>query len=215
MIPVLGFATLSRFDLASRLLDSIDYPVEHLVIVNNSGTQSWEPKKPDLVKNIWHIEVPFGLGLVGAWNLIIKGTPHAPYWLLVNDDAWFESGALEKIAESADPNTLSFLDITPTWSAILLGEKVVKDVGLYDERLYPLYFDDNDYQRRIENAGFVIKHIPATIHHDNSSTLQSGYQERNTKTFQANNRLFQTKIVDNDYSEGNWSLKIRRENSWD
>jgi len=215
MIPVLGCATLSRFDLASRLLDSIDYPVEHLVIVNNSGTQSWEPNKPDLVKNIWHIEVPYGLGLVGAWNLIVKSTPHAPYWLLVNDDAWFESGALEKIAESADPETLSFLDITPTWSAILLGEKVVADVGLYDERLYPLYFDDNDYQRRIENAGFVIGHIPATIHHDNSSTLQSGYQERNTKTFQANNRLFQTKIVDNDYSEGNWSLKIRRENSWD
>jgi hypothetical protein len=215
MIPVLGFATLSRFDLANRLLDSIDYPVEHLVIVNNSGTQSWKPKKPDLVENLWHIEVPYGLGLVGAWNLIIKATPHAPFWVLVNDDAYFEAGSLSRISLDANRNTLNFLDIIPSWSAIVLGEKVVEDVGLYDERLYPLYFDDNDYQRRIENAGFVINHIQAKVFHDNSSTLQSGYQERNSKTFQANNRLFQAKVVDGDYSEGNWSLKIRRENSWD
>jgi GT2 family glycosyltransferase len=215
MIPALGFATLSRFDLADRLLASIDYPVKDLVIVNNSGKQTWKPKKPDLVQNLWHIEVPYGLGLVGAWNLIVKSTPHAPYWLLVNDDAWFESGSLQLIAENAKPTTLSFLDITPLWSAILLGEKVVAEVGLYDERLYPLYFDDNDYQRRIENAGFVINHIPAKIYHENSSTLKSGYQHKNSQTYSANNKLFQEKVVKADYSEGNWSLKIRRENSWD
>jgi hypothetical protein len=39
VIPVLGFATLSKFDMAQRLLDSIDYPVEHLVIVDNSGSE--------------------------------------------------------------------------------------------------------------------------------------------------------------------------------
>ncbi len=215
LIPVIGFATLNRFDLANRLLDSIDYPVEDLVIVNNSGTKTWQPKKPDLVENLWHIEVPYGLGLVGAWNLIVKSTPHAPYWLLINDDAWFEAGSLMKIAEDANRNTLNFLDIVPSWSAIVLGEKVVYEVGLYDERLYPLYFDDDDYQRRIENAGFVINHIEAKIHHENSSTLKSGYQDKNNKTFQANNRLFNTKVVNDDYSEGNWSLKVRRDNSWD
>jgi len=36
MIPVLGFCTLKRFDLAERLLASIDYPVEHLVVANNA-----------------------------------------------------------------------------------------------------------------------------------------------------------------------------------
>jgi len=215
VIPVLGFATLKRFDLASRLLESIDYPVEHLVIVNNSGTQSWRPRKPDLVENLWHIEVPFGLGLVGGWNLIVKSTPHAPYWVLINDDAWFEAGALKTIAQKAKSDTLNFLDIIPSWSGIVLGQKVVETVGLYDERFYPLYFDDNDYQRRIENAGFVINHVPAKIHHENSSTLLAGYQEINNNTYAANNRLFGHKVLANDYTEGNWSLKIRRENSWD
>jgi GT2 family glycosyltransferase len=215
VIPVLGFATLKRFDLAERLLASIDYPVEHLVIVDNSGTQTWNPTQPDKVKNLWLIRVPFGLGLVGAWNLIVKSTPHAPYWVLVNDDAWFGEGALDVIAQDANPDGLSFPHISPEWSCIVLGQKVVEQVGLYDERLYPLYFDDNDYQRRIEKASLPIQRIDAIVHHDNSSTLKAGYQEKNSKTYSKNQALFDSKVVNNDYSEGNWSLKIRRENSWD
>ena len=213
MIPVLGFATLKRFDLAQRLLDSIDYPVDHLVIVDNSGTNTWQPSQPDKVKNLWMIRVPFGLGLVGAWNLIVKSTPYAPYWVLVNDDAWFGEGALEIIAQDADPDGLCFPHIVPDWSCIVLGQKVVEQVGLYDERLYPLYFDDDDYERRIRNAGLSVKRIEAIVHHNNSSSLQ-GNETNNSRTFQANQRLYQSKVANNDYSEGNWSLKIRRENSW-
>lgn len=214
VIPALGFATLKRFDLAERLLASIDYPVEHLVIVDNSGTNTWQPSQPEKVKNLWLIRVPHGLGLVGAWNLIVKSTPHAPYWVLVNDDAHFAEGALEIIAQDANPDGLAFPHIVPDWSCIVLGQKVVEQVGLYDERLYPLYFDDNDYERRIRNAGFPVTRIEAIVHHDNSSTLQ-GNEGNNGRTFQANQRLYQSKVQANDYSEGNWSLKIRRENSWD
>jgi GT2 family glycosyltransferase len=213
VIPVLGFATLKRFDLAQRLLDSIDYPIEHLVIVDNSGTNTWQPSQPDKVKNLWMIRVPFGLGLVGAWNLIVKSTPYSPYWVLVNDDAWFGEGALEIIAQDADPDGLCFPHIVPDWSCIVLGQKVVEQVGLYDERLYPLYFDDDDYERRIRNAGLSVKRIEAIVHHNNSSSLQ-GNEAKNNRTFQANQRLYQSKVDNNDYSEGNWSLKIRRENSW-
>jgi GT2 family glycosyltransferase len=215
VIPVLGFATLKRFDLADRLLASIDYPVEHLVIVDNSGTQSWTPTQPDKVKNLWLIRVPFGLGLVGAWNLIVKSTPHAPYWVLVNDDAWFGEGALDVIAQDANPDGLSFPHVSPEWSCIVLGQKVVEQVGLYDERLYPLYFDDNDYERRIRNAGLPVRRIDAIVHHDNSSTLKAGYENQNNRTYSRNQSLFESKVKDNDYTEGNWSIKIRRENSWE
>lgn len=215
MIPVLGFAVLNQFPKAERLLASIDYPVEHLMIVDNSGTASWNPVKPDWVANLWVVRVPYGLGLVGAWNLIVKATPYAPYWLLINDDAWFEPGALKQIADSVDPSTLNFIGTNPEWSGIALGEKVVETVGLYDERFYPLYFDDNDYERRITNAGFTINRIGATVHHENSSTLQSGFQEKNAVTFSSNQQLFMRKIADDDYSEGVWSLSIRRANRWD
>lgn len=215
MIPVLGLCTVKRFDLAERLIASIDYPVEHLVIVDNSGTQEWTPPSCPNAINQWNIRVPFGLGLVGAWNLIIKSTPYAPYWLLVNDDAWFEPHSLEIIARNADPEAMNFLDVNPVWSAVVFGEKVVKDVGLYDERFYPLYFDDNDLDRRIEHAGITYKHINAKVHHDNSSTLHSGFQEANGRSYGANQALLNQKIASDDYSAGYWDLQIRRNNRWD
>ena len=215
MIPVLGFCTLKRFDLADRLLSSIDYPVEHLVIIDNSGTQSWNPVKPDWVEHMWVIRVPFGLGLVGAWNLIIKSTPYAPYWVLVNDDAWFEPGSLKAISEDVDTEALNFLDVVPQWSAVVFGEGMIDKVGLYDERFYPLYFDDNDLERRVDHAGVPKKVIQAKVHHDNSSTLKSGFAEVNGRTYGANSRLFDQKQFDNDYTQGGWILKTRRENRWD
>jgi GT2 family glycosyltransferase len=215
VIPVLGFCTLKRFDLAERLLASIDYPVENLVIIDNSGTQSWTPSKPDLVKKMWVIQVPFGLGLVGAWNLIVKSTPYAPYWVLVNDDAWFEAGSLEKIAAEVDTEALNFLDIVPPWSAVVFGEGMVSKVGLYDERFYPLYFDDNDLERRVDNAGIAKKTIEAKVHHENSSTLNSGYQAANSNSYRNNSDLYNHKEEQQDYSQGEWSLAVRRANRWD
>lgn len=215
MIPVLGFCTLSRFDLAERLLASIDYPVENLVIVDNSGTQSWQPKKPEWVEKMWVIQVPYGLGLVGAWNLIIKSTPYAPYWVLVNDDAWFEVGSLKAITEDVDTEAVNYLDIVPRWSAVVFGEGAIEKAGLYDERFYPLYFDDNDLERRFEAAGVPSKIIEAKVHHENSSTLKSGYQEINQKSYQNNMRLFDQKVAEQDNTDGHWSLAIRRANRWD
>ncbi len=215
MIPVLGFCTLKRFDLAERLLASIDHPVEHLVIVDNSGTQSWNPVKPEWVEKMWVIRVPFGLGLVGAWNLIVKSTPYAPYWVLVNDDAWFEPGSLKAITEDVDTQALNFLDIVPQWSAVVFGEGMIDKVGLYDERFYPLYFDDNDLERRVDNAGVPKKTIQAKVHHENSSTLKSGFADKNAVSYDKNSKLFGQKINENDYSQGGWTLSTRRANRWD
>jgi GT2 family glycosyltransferase len=215
VIPVLGFLTYSRFDLADRLLASIDYPVENLVIVDNSGKREYQPVKPDLVKNLWFIQVPHGLGYGGGLNLIVKSTPFAPYWLLVNDDSVFAPGALAKIADQVDTEAINFLSIMPKWSGFVLGEGAVLKAGLFDERFHPIYFEDNDYERRLEAAGVNAKFIYATLEHDNSSTLNSGFHSQNDVTFQRNHRLFEKKIAEKDFSEGSWSLQIRRDNSWE
>ena len=214
MIPVLGFAVYSQFDKADRLLESIDYPVKHLVIVDNSGLKSWQPKQPEQVKNLWLIQVPYGLGLVGAWNLVIKSTPYSPYWVLVNDDAWFQAGALEIIAQKADPEALNFVDIIPDWSCVVFGEGAITKAGLYDERFYPLYFDDNDLDRRMEHAGVRIQRIEAKVHHENSSSLK-GKSNQNNRSYSANQNLMNKKVKEEDFSPGYWDLTIRRANRWD
>lgn len=215
MIPVLGFCTLKRFDLADRLLASIDYPVEHLVVVNNSGTKTWQPTKPELVQNLWHIEVPFGLGLVGAWNLIVKTTPYAPYWVLVNDDAWFEPGQLSNIPDQVDTQALNFLDIVPKWSGVVFGEGMVERVGLYDENFYPLYFDDDDLERRVDLASVSKKTIACRMGHNNSSTLHSGFQSVNGRSYSNNSQLAAENATQGRITANAWTLQTRRANRWD
>jgi GT2 family glycosyltransferase len=215
VIPVLGFLTYSRFDLADRLLASIDYPVEHLVIVDNSGKREYNPVKPELVENLWLVQLPHGLGYSGGLNLIVKTTPFSPYWLLVNDDTVFQPGALKKISEQTDTEAINFLSIMPKWSGFVLGEGAVLKAGLFDERFHPIYFEDNDYERRLIAAGVKANFINAELAHDNSSTLNSGFHSQNDKTFQANQRLFQSKVDANDLTAGEWDLGIRRVNAWE
>ena len=215
MIPVLGFLTYSRFDLADRLLASIDYPVEHLVIVDNSGKREYQPVKPELVENLWLVQLPHGLGYSGGLNLIVKTTPFAPYWLLVNDDTVFQPGSLKKISERVDTDAINFLSIMPKWSGFVLGEGAVLKAGLFDERFHPIYFEDNDYERRLMAAGVKANFINAEIAHDNSSTLNSGFHSQNDKTYHANQRLYQSKVDANDLTAGEWDLGIRRVNAWE
>jgi GT2 family glycosyltransferase len=215
VIPVLGFATLSRFDMAQRLLDSIDYSVEHLVIVDNSGKKQFQPQVNEHVKNVWLLQVPHGLGANGAWNLIIKSTPHAPYWVIPNDDSYFEPGALATIATEVNTEAFNFLDINPKWSCVVPGEGAVMKAGLWDEAFHPIYFDDDEYEWRMQKLGVEFHTINARVHHDNSSTLASGYHERNNVTFARNHSLFRNKTVAEDTGIRGWSLKIRRDNRWD
>lgn len=215
MLEVMGFPTLSRFDLAQELIDSIDYPIKHLVIVDNSGKMEFEPKPSAFVENMWIIRVPYGLGLQGAWNLVIKSTPYASRWLLVNDDCKFAPGALAIIDAEAKTDAITFTDCFPVWSAFVLGEEVIDKVGLFDESFYPLYFCDNDYERRTDALGIPKRHIPAKVHHVNSASKYDGNTQRNDYTFSRNAGRFQGKINSGDFSDHGWSLAVRRDQRWD
>jgi hypothetical protein len=148
-------------------------------------------------------------------NFVIKITPHAPYWLLASEDTWCPPGSLEKIHNEVDTEALNFVDAQPDWSFLAIGEGVILKAGLQSELFHPLYFDDNDWERIIDAHGIPKKRIHARINHDNSSTLSAGYVEKNRKTFDINSRLYDERKAENNLRGGEWSLKIRRENSWD
>jgi hypothetical protein len=63
--------------------------------------------------------------------------------------------------------------------------------------------------------GVEFNHIPAKVHHNNSSTLHSGYQDKNQHTFSRNQKMFRDKVQKNNTKEIGWSLDIRRNNAWD
>lgn len=216
MIPVLAVPILTRPDLLERMVASIDYPIGRLVVIDNGDCTNYFPlaKNPN-VPVISIVRLPANLGVAGSWNLAIKATPFAPYWLIANFDIEWPSGSLARFAEEADPRKLVLSGGAPPWCAFAIGEALVAEVGLFDESLHPAYFEDDDYKRRVDAAGYPIVLSGIPVEHRNSSTLAAGYGEKNVRTFDSNGAYFAAKLARDDYSEGRFSLRRRRENSWD
>lgn len=214
MIPVLGVPTLTRHDLCDRMLSSIDYPIQDVIVIDNRPDE-WSPVKPDSVERLHHVQMPSNLGVAGSWNLIIKSSPWAESWVIVNDDVMFEPGSLAQMDYARESDALAFFDVTPRWAAFCIGEGVVQSAGLFTELFHPAYFEDTDYERRVDELDVRRFQVSAPVRHDNSSTLASGFDIQNHRTFKANSELFNAREAGNIMTGGEWDLGVRRDLSWD
>jgi len=205
---------LNRFDLLRRMVESID--VEATVyVINNSGDRIDFEHNNSLVKMHW-LDMPSNLGVASSWNLGIKMLPFESRWFITSADCVFASGDLT-LLQTAKSDALTLCDKFPFYQTFVVGEDVVKTVGLFDEGLHPIYFEDNDYERRIAKSGLRVDRLPLQLEHDNSSTIRSDVKlsERNQVTFANNEKYFRDKVDADRFDEGRWQLQIRRVNSWD
>jgi len=215
MLPNLIVPVLNRYDLLDRMLGSIDYPVYELLIVDNGGELE-RIRYNDNIINVNILNMPSNLGLAASWNLGIKLFPHHDRWFFASNDMVYLPGALQGLSEARrDEITLS--DMFPFWHTFSVGEEVVRRVGLFDEALYPAYFEDNDYQRRAVHKNVHIRSVSIPTQHENSSTIGAdrGLREKNAVSFQNNAIYYNNKMAKNDYGQGAWSLDRRRRNAWD
>jgi GT2 family glycosyltransferase len=219
MIENLIVPVLNRYDLLQRMLSSLDYPIGHLLIVDNGASaveHSFELDVPDCVEHTTYLPMPANLGVAGSWNLGIKSFPYADRWFFASNDVQFHPGGLETLSEARrDEITLS--GMFPLWQAFCLGYEAVKRVGLFDERFFPAFCEDNDYTWRAEHAGVTIRSLDVPMVHDNSSTINSDRDllEKNARTFPRNAELFHDKIAREDFSAGSWDVYRRRMNGWE
>jgi GT2 family glycosyltransferase len=218
MIPNLIIPVLNRYDLLERMLQSIDYPIAHLLIIDNGASQVEEDLEvhvPACVDMTTYLPMPSNLGVAGSWNLGIKLFPMDNRWTFASNDMWFEPGELEKLAW-ASPSELTLINTFPYWHAFCIGEKVVEKIGLMDEAIFPAFCEDNDYQRRVEHHGIPITLLDIHTGHDNSSTIHSdsAYRFANNRTFPDNRAYYERKQREGDFTQGSWSLTRRRQNNW-
>ncbi len=217
MVPVVIIPVLNRYDLLERCIDSLDFPVDKIIIIDNGGKIEEDclvmPRHSRHNKT-YILDMPSNLGVATSWNLGIKMTPFASGWILLNSDAWFMPNKLEQFWEQCYPNEIH-LTGSPEWACAWIGSSVVKDVGLFCEAFHPAYFEDNDYERRAVRLGKTIRKSQDIIMHDNSSTLLSdvAYQAKNSATFNSNHELF--KLRNARLDAGQWDLQRRLDLSWD
>lgn len=213
VIPVLIIPVLNRYDLLEKTLRSIDYPIENILIINNGTNKHFATG----VKNVHILDMPSNQGIAGSWNLGIKCYPFVNYWLFGSADTHFMPGSLEKMHEHSGSDYLVKSDAH--YSCFSVGENIIKNVGLFDEYIYPSYYEDNDFDDRVIMAGYKENIIQPGIEvNDNggSQTIKSDGQfaSRNSFTFQRNGDYYREKVITGDYTCKGWDLSRRRENEW-
>lgn len=215
MLANLTIPVLNRYDLLQRMLDSIDYPIRHLFIIDN-GRKAPELRIPDFVEEVTIFRAPSNLGVAESWNLGIKSFALDEVFYFASADMVYAEGDLELLA-SASPEKISLASSFPYWQTFAIGSRVVERIGLFDSNFYPIYFEDTDYQRRASEAGIEAIYLPLRVLHDNSSTIASSaiLGRENSRTFQKNAQYFEMKKQFSDFSPGFYNLSIRKANNWE
>ena len=207
---------LTRYDLLDRMISSINYAIKDLVIIDNGAkTTDWSPTWNQWVSKTWHLKFPSNLGVPVSWNLGIKSLPMSDYWLIANFDIEWGGDSLKLFAEQSSTDKLLLSNGSPEWCAFTIGSKVVEKVGLFDDSFVPAYFEDTDYRRRADFLGVNVESSFIPVAHDNSSTLKAGFQRQNDLSFGANADYMSDKVKTQNFTEGKWDIKRRRQLGWD
>ena len=213
MIPCMIVPILKGPDILRRMLDTIDYPIRKLIIIDNGDalrhTDGWPVEH---VQSTKVIKMPANLGVAGSWNLGIKADPFAPWWLITNFDVEWPAGSLRMFEEQASGADVLLAQSPQPYCAFAVGEDVVQRVGLFDEGFHPAYFEDNDLELRCAVEGVKVRRSTIPIVHHNSSTL-GFFGEINNRTYASNAEYMNGKR--SNPGPGGWSLERRRINSWD
>lgn len=208
-IPVIGVLVYNRGDLLVRMVESIDYPVEKLVIVFNGVDQSVADAaerirtiRPDVITFNPGFEKPHAvnLGCSGGWNWLLKN--HMADWiLLVGNDIQFHTGQLAKVAahyekHSKDQPPIALVTTNYGWNVCGITRYGVEVLGYFDENITPAYYEDCDYNwrhniaQRQKLVSYPVEgECIINVHHDASSTaknLPPDRYERLCKAFERN-----------------------------
>lgn len=190
MIPVIGVPILNRPELLDALIDSIDVRVEQTIVVDNGKLFDLYGSESKLSV----IQPGHNIGVSASWNLVMQVTPHAPWWLLVNNDVTFGPGDLAILAQTIDPELAAIYQM-PSFSAFAMTQPGLTAVGYFDENFHPAYNEDLDMNRRAQLAGVPVIAVPFTGTHVGSATIYSDarYRFRNGFTHPANDEYYARK----------------------
>ena len=236
MIPVVGTLIVNEIKWLKRQINSVDFPVENYIIINNSGGELDHELENLVANNFMHkyiknlkvYHMPYNIGCAGGWNMIMKSFMHSPYWVIINHDCSFGSGFLKEMYEAAQDKETGLVfgnggDFgLGSFDLFLIKDWVIQSHGYFDENLYPCYGEDSDYIMRlhIKPVKTVLNLQSKYFHGD--GTMSDGanhdYYETGMNTKKYSPELYEKLTYSNDknfeYLFKKWGPGWRKVNPW-
>lgn len=217
-IPVIGTPIVNGFHWLKRLVDSVDYPVDTFVIINNNGKGGLTVELDNLVKmehpfikKLVVCHLPSNIGVSGAWNMIIKCYMNSPYWIIANNDIAFTPGFLEEMNLAASDNEVGMVHGNAgdfdfgSYDLFLIKDWVIKQYGLFDENFYPAYCEDLDYIMRLVHKPIKsIKNISKPYYHGETFNYSETGKQTSRVDPELGDRLNYVHMVNFRYMDEKW-----------
>ena len=205
-IPLLGIPILNRGDLLERLVQSIDYPVQKLHIINNGTDAGVQESLHRILTTGWehiaHIHVYHpcrNFGVAKSWNKFISVNPECPWWMITANDMQFGTGTLAKVAETmyAPANADIGMSYVDGYAMFVITKLALEKAGNFDENFYPAYYEDGDHFYRSKLSGIRMEGIKAEFTHgeapnwgSHTIACDARLAEANKVTFEMNKQYF-------------------------
>ena len=145
---ILGVPSLWRYELLDRLIASAlagTRVPDEILVVDNGGKYE---AKDSRVRVIYSGE---NLGVAASWNRLLR----AGAWVISNDDVVFTHRTFEELASALESGTLFVNGLG--WALFGQRPEVAEKIGFYDERFFPAYYEDDDYEVRLIDAGIATR----------------------------------------------------------
>lgn len=217
MIPLLAVTTTNQIDAFDSLVKSIDYPVKTFSVLCNAYSFDYllEIKKrcqSEFVEEFMVSYCPYNMGCSTSWNYHMKMNPECDYWIFSGDDIIFSEGDLENANEASKACDVAFSSLPAKYSFFSLSKKCVNLVGLFDENIHPVNFEDDDYDRRVKQHPLLIGTFDFDGYHFGSGTthnLSEENKDKFKKFYEMNQSYFHNKVKNKDYSSGGFNFEER------
>jgi hypothetical protein len=148
----------------TKLINSIDYPVKFVYIIDQRNNYSKISLTNEKIKKIKQIKVPFNLGCASVWNLLISLCDE--YILLMGYDTIFYSTSLSNlmihingILKTQYIASFSVDSAVSSFVGFYIKKEIINVVGWFDDNIWPANYEDNDYIERLNKYNLQMIHL--------------------------------------------------------
>lgn len=192
---IVGLNEWERYTLPAIMsIQAVD-PAMNITVVDNGSV----PEYPQ-VPGVQMVRTPSKRSYAGGINWGMQEAPQSDWYVILNNDIIISKPMSARI-EQLDPRRLYGFhhvpaqDIFFTWDymagwAYILHVSLLFEVGWFDEKCAPMYFEDADYCKRVQDKGFKMQvedrddwgilHLEGERHKERRLYMRQHMAERNS-----------------------------------